>query len=272
MQNFLSSPLAFLESFYKNWSLIRPLLIREILGRYRGSILGLLWSFFNPILMLLVYTFFFSIVFKARWSGAGDSKAEFAMVLFVGLIIFNLFSECIMRAPTIILTNVNYVKKVTFPLEILPIVNLGAACFHLLISLMVWLLFYLIFFGIPPVTIALFPLILLPLLMFILGVSWFLASLGVYLRDVSQVTGLVVTALMFISPIFFPLSALPEQYQKILILNPLAQEIEMMRGALILGNAPSWPNLFLFLVIGSLVAFLGFAWFQKTRKGFADVM
>lgn len=272
MQNFSNSPLAILKSFHKNRDLICSLLMREILGRYRGSILGVLWSFFNPILMLLVYTFFFSIVFKANWSNDSDSKAEFAMVLFVGLIIFNLFSECVTRAPTIILANANYVKKVTFPLEILPIVNLGAACFHLLVSLMVWLIFYLILFGVPPITILLFPIILLPLLMFVLGVSWFLASLGVYLRDVSQVTGLAVTALMFISPVFFPSSALPEKYQYILKFNPLAQEIEMMRSALILGKAPSWSMLFLYFVITSLVAFLGFTWFQKTRKGFADVL
>lgn len=272
MQNYSGSPAEILKSFYKNWDLIYSLLMREILGRYRGSALGILWSFFNPILMLLVYTFFFSIIFKARWSGAGESKAEFALVLFVGLIIFNLFSECITRAPTIILANANYVKKVIFPLEVLPIVNLGAASFHLLISLMVWLVFYFIFFGVPPITILFFPIILLPMLMLILGISWFLASLGVYLRDVSQLTGLAVTALMFISPIFFPLSALPEQYQKILIFNPLTQEIEMMRNALILGSAPEWSIYLLYLVISSLIAFLGFAWFQKTRKGFADVI
>jgi lipopolysaccharide transport system permease protein len=272
MQSFSSSPLAILKSLHKNQNLIRSLVMREVLGRYRGSSLGILWSFFNPILMLLVYTFFFSIVFKARWGSGGESKAEFALVLFVGLIIFNLFSECITRAPGVILANANYVKKVIFPLEILPLVNLGAACFHMSISFLVWLSFYLIFFGIPALTILLFPIILLPILLLILGFSWLLASLGVYLRDVSQVTGLAVTALMFVSPIFFPLSALPEDYQRFLMFNPLTQEIEMMRNALIWGRAPEWPTYFLYLVITSIVAMLGFMWFQKTRKGFADVI
>lgn len=272
MQNFSSSPLAILKSLHKNQGLIHSLIMREVLGRYRGSALGILWSFFNPLLMLLVYTFFFSIVFKARWGGEGESKAEFALVLFVGLIVFNLFAECINRAPGIILANANYVKKVIFPLEILPMVNLGAACFHMLISFFVWLLCYCIFFGIPASTVLLFPIILLPFLLLILGISWFLASLGVYLRDVSQVTGLAVTALMFVSPIFFPITSLPEQYQRILMFNPLTLEIEMMRGALILGKAPDWLNYFQYLAITSLIASIGFAWFQKTRKGFADVI
>lgn len=246
--------------------------MREVLGRYRGSALGILWSFFNPVFMLLVYTFFFTIVFKSRWGGGGESKSEFALILFVGLIIFNLFSECITRAPTIILTNSNYVKKVIFPLEILPIVNLGAACFHMTISFLVWLTFYLSIIGNPPLTVLLLPVILFPLLLLILGMSWLLASLGVYLRDVSQVTGLVITALMFLSPIFYSLSSLPVKYQHLLLFNPLTYEIEAMRGALIAGVAPNWIFFAIYLLVASMVAFLGFAWFQKTRKGFADVI
>lgn len=272
MQTFSISPLSFFQSMHRNGNLIQSLVVREVLGRYRGSALGILWSFFNPIFMLLVYTFFFSIVFKARWGGSNESKVEFALILFVGLIIFNLFSECVTRAPTIILTNANYVKKVIFPLEVLPIVNLGAACFHMGISFLVWLIFYFSIIGIPPVTILLFPVILLPLLLLILGFSWFLASLGVYLRDVSQVTGLAITALMFLSPIFYSLSSLPIKYQHLLFFNPLTYEIEAMRSALIGGVAPNWILFGIYLLVTSLVAFLGFAWFQKTRKGFADVI
>ena len=272
MQQFSISPLAFAQSIYRNQALIFSLTTREVLGRYRGSVLGILWSFFNPIFMLVVYTFFFSFVFKARWGEGSDSKIEFALILFAGLIIFNLFSECIARAPNIILSNANYVKKVIFPLEILPIVNLAAACFHLLISFSVWLIFCLLFFGIPSITVLLFPVILLPMLLLVLGLSWFLASLGVYLRDVSQLTNLLITALMFLSPIFFPLSALPVEIQPYLMLNPLTQEIEMMRGILIWGKAPQWSSYFIYLLFTVFVAWLGFAWFQKTRKGFADVI
>jgi len=272
MQKFSTSPFAFMQSIYRNRALIFSLTTREVLGRYRGSVLGILWSFFNPILMLVVYTFFFSYVFKARWGEGSDSKIEFALILFAGLIIFNLFSECIARAPNIILSNTNYVKKVIFPLEILPIVNLTAACFHLLISFSVWLVFYLLFFGIPSITILLFPVILLPMLLLVLGLSWFLTSLGVYLRDVSQLTNLLITALMFLSPIFFSLSVLSVEIQSYLLLNPLTQEIEMMRGILVWGKAPQWSSYFIYLIFTSFFAWLGFAWFQKTRKGFADVI
>jgi lipopolysaccharide transport system permease protein len=126
MQDFSVAPTEIARSLWRNRSLVRSLVQREVVGRYRGSFLGILWSFFNPVFMLLVYTFVFSVVFKARWGTASDSKTEFALVLFAGLLVFNVFAECFNRAPTLILSNVNYVKKVVFPLEILPWVTLGS--------------------------------------------------------------------------------------------------------------------------------------------------
>ena len=234
--------------------------------------MGLLWSFFNPVLMLAVYTFVFSIVFKARWAGGSDSKTEFALVLFAGLMVFNLFSECVNRAPGLVLGNVNYVKKVVFPLEILPVVALGSAGFHLLISLFVWLIFYLIFFGVPQATIVLLPVILLPLVLMTLGLSWLLASLGVYLRDVSQIIGVVTTVLMFLSPIFYPIVALPEEYRPFMQISPLTLVVEQTRDVMIWGKNLDWSAWAFYLLISSMIAWLGFAWFQKTRKGFADVL
>jgi len=234
--------------------------------------LGILWSFFNPIFMLIVYTFVFSVVFKARWNAGSESKTEFALVLFAGLIMFNLFAECVNRAPSLILSNVNYVKKVVFPLEILPVVSLGAALFHSLISLGVWLVAYAMLFGVPHITVLLWPLIIFPLLLFIMGMTWILASLGVYLRDVSQFIGIVTTVLMFMSPIFYPVDALPEAYRHLLLLNPLTSAIEQARGVLFWGKTPDLTILSGYLLGAILVALLGFAWFQKTRKGFADVL
>lgn len=272
MLNFSSSPREMIATAWRNRGLIRALVKREVLGRYRGSALGILWSFFHPVFMLAVYTFVFSVVFKARWSGGSDSKTEFALVLFAGLIIFNLFSECVSRAPSLILANANYVKKVVFPLEILPLVSLGSALFHTLVSFGVWLLFYLIFFGLPKATLILFPLVLIPLLFFTMGLSWLLASLGVYLRDVGQIIGLTVTVLMFLSPIFYPVSALPEEYRILLNLNPLTLVIEQARDVLVWGK-PLDPLVFIaYAIVSYFVAWLGFAWFQKTRKGFADVL
>lgn len=265
-------PLAMVASFYKNRELILNLIRREVMGRYRGSAMGLLWSFFNPVFMLIVYTFVFSVVFKARWIGGGDSKVEFALVLFTGLLVFNLFSEVINQAPSLILNNVNYVKKVIFPLEILPVVALGAALFHMCVSLIVWLIFFLVFFTLPSWTVLQLPLVLIPLVLMTLGLAWLLASLGVYLRDVGQIIGLVTMALMFLSPIFYPVAALPMEYQNIMHFNPLTYIVEDTRNVMIWGKNINWPLWSYWTALSTLIAWLGFAWFQKTRKGFADAI
>ena len=272
MQHFSISPNEMIISFLRNRNLILALIMREVVGRYRGSFLGILWSLFNPIFMLAVFTFVFSVVFKARWSTGSDSKTEFALVLFAGLIVFNLFAECVNRAPSLILANVNYVKKVVFPLEILPWVTLGSAMFHAIISLCVWLAAYALLFGTPHPTILFLPVVFLPLSFFIMGVSWALASIGVYLRDVSQFIGILTTVLMFLSPIFYPISALPEAYRPILLLNPLMPAIEETRNVLFWGKIPGLTMLLVYFMAASLIAWIGFAWFQKTRKGFADVL
>lgn len=272
MKNFSTSPREMVASFWCNRSLIKALVWREVVGRYQGSFLGILWSFINPVFMLAIYTFVFSVVFKMRWIAGSDSKTEFALILFAGLMVFNLFAECISRSPGLILSNTNYVKKVVFPLEILPLVALGSSFFHTLVSLAVWLIFYIIFMGIPHATAWLLPLILVPLLLLTLGIGWVLSSLGVFFRDVGQMVGLGVTALMFLSPIFFPLSALPKEYQSLLKLNPLTLVVEQVRDVLYWGKIPNFSTYGIYLVISILVAWGGFAWFQKTRKGFADVL
>lgn len=272
MQNFSSSPKEMVSTLWRNRSLASAMIQREVIGRYRGSVFGILWSFFNPVFMLTVYTFVFSVIFKSRWGTGTGSKTEFALVLFAGLILFNLFAECVNRAPTLILSNVNYVKKVVFPLEILPWIALGSAFFHATISLVVWLVAYLFLFGIPPVTVLLLPLVLFPLLMLIMGLMWGLASLGVYLRDVSQFIGICTTVLMFLSPIFYPASALPETYRSLLLLNPLTPAIEQARDVMYWGKVPDLGALFLYSCGAVLIAWTGFFWFQKTRKGFSDVL
>ena len=272
MRDFSVSPREMLCSLWRNRALVIALTRREVAGRYRGSFLGMFWSFFHPVFMLAVYTFVFSVVFRARWGGGGESKTEFALVLFAGLIVFNLFAECANRAPGLILMNVNYVKKVIFPLEILPWVTLGAALFHAFVSLSVWVVAYCILFGFPHVTVLYLPVVVFPLCLFIVGVSWILASLGVYLRDVSHVVGILTTVLMFLSPIFYPVSALPESYRILLYLNPLMPALEQARDVLFFGNSPNWPVLFGYYAMMSCIAWGGFVWFQKTRKGFADVL
>lgn len=272
MQQFSASPRELIVSVWRNRSLLSALIRREVVGRYRGSFMGLIWSFLNPVFMLLIYTFVFSVVLKARWSVDSDSRAEFAMVLFSGLLVFNMFAECINRAPALVLSNVNYVKKVVFPLEILPWVSMGSAIFHTAISLAVWLIAYLILFGTPYATCFLMPLILIPLALLIMGLSWLLASLGVYLRDVAQFIGIITTVLLFLSPIFYPASALPEEYRALIYLNPLTPVVELTRDVLYWGKTPDWTLFSVYLVASMIAAWAGFAWFQRTRKGFADVL
>jgi lipopolysaccharide transport system permease protein len=272
MRQFSTSPREYVSSFWTNRALIKALVVRDVVGRYRGSVIGVMWSLFQPLLMLLVYSFVFSVVFKSRWEGGTNSRLEFALVLFAGLIVFNIFSECINRAPTLVLSNVNYVKKVVFPLEILPWVVLGAAGFHALVSLGVWSVFYMFAYGLPHLTVFWLPLVMLPLLLGVMGLGWFLASFGVYLRDVGQFTLVITSVLMFLSPLFYPVSALPPYFQTAMRLNPLTPTIEAVRDVLMWGRAPDFQVLAVHLVLAGSFSWLGFAWFQKTRKGFADVI
>ena len=260
-------------SLWRNRQLILQMTKREVIGRYRGSVLGLAWSFFNPLLMLTVYTFVFSVIFKARWGmGGGEDRASFAIVLFVGIIVHGLFAECANRAPGLILANVNYVKKVVFPLEILPWVAMGSTLFHSAISLLVLLLAQLLLNHTMPLTAVFFPIIILPLLLATMGVAWFLSAIGVYLRDVSQTVGILTTVLLFFSPVFYPLSALPEEYQIWVKLNPLTFTLEEGRKSLIFGQIPDAVGWGIYMFFSIAIAWMGFWWFQKSRKGFADVL
>ncbi|WP_370690483.1 ABC transporter permease [Nitrosomonas sp.] len=249
---------------------------REVIGRYRGSFLGILWTFVNPILMLAIYTFVFGVVFKVRLDSQStelyDDKFAFALLLFTGLILFNLFSECLSRSPGLVLANVNYVKKVIFPLEILPLVSLGSALFHAGISFLVLFTFMLVIDHSIHWTLIFLPIILLPLLLLILGLSWMLASIGVYVRDIGQFIGLILTMLLFMSPIFYPASALPESVRDYLFLNPLTFVIEQARAVTLYGQLPDWIGLVVYYMLASIVAWAGLMWFMKTRKGFADVL
>ena len=269
----VAAPIAMFASFWRNRQLIRQMTRREIAARYRGSVIGIAWSFITPLLMLVVYTFVFSVVFKARWGlGTDESRTDFAITLFAGMIVFGIFSEMVNRAPWQIVLNPNYVKKIVFPLEILSWVSLGSVLFHSLVSLAVLLLVQLIVNSSLPWTVIFLPLVLLPLILASLGAAWFLAALGVYVRDIGQFTTVFTSLLMFVSAVFYPVSALPEAYQSWLRLNPLVPVITESRKVLIFGNLPDWTWLGIAIVFGFIIAFAGFWWFQKSRVGFADVL
>jgi lipopolysaccharide transport system permease protein len=222
--------------------------------------------------MLAIYTTIFGIVFQAKWNLSTGNQGEFAIILFCGLIVFNLFSECVNRAPTLVLSNPNYVKKVVFPLETLAWISILSALFNLATSLLVLLLGVLCLNGEVHWTVVLWPVVVFPLILFIAGLSWFLSSLGVFLRDIGYITAIVLNVLLYLSPIFYPISAAPPTLQMLLRANPLSYVIEDSRRVILWGQLPDW-NLYCVYLISSLaVAWLGFYWFHKTRKGFADVI
>lgn len=271
-RRYSASPLVLIGLVRQRAGLIGDLTQRDALGRYKNSVLGVLWSLITPIVMLAVYTFVFSTVFNVRWSGGTGSKTEFAAILFAGLIVFNIFAECMTRAPQVIVGNANLVKKVVFPLEVLPLVALLSTLVHASIAFAVLFLFRIATGASVPPTVVLLPVVLLPFCFFALGLTWFFSALAVYVRDVAQTITVVVTVLMFVSPLFFPPSALPEAWRFLVVINPLALPIEQVRQLVIWGQWPAAGGVLQSYLIGAVVGWAGLIWFQKARKGFADVL
>lgn len=244
---------------------------REISERYRGSMLGVLWSFITPLILLGVYTFVFSGLFNSRWSGS-DSTADFAVILFAGLFMYQFFSDVLTRAPSLILSNANFVKKIVFPLDILVPVTTAAALFHAVISFLILLIATFYVKGTVPVTAFLTPVVVAPFIVMTLGFGWALAAFGVYLRDIGQIIGTLMTALLFLAPIFYPPDAIPDWVAPYINFNPIAYPIEMLRDVVIFGQLPSLSGYIIYAVIALIVCVLGYICFQKTRGGFADVL
>lgn len=271
---FPAGPASLFAGAWRERRLILQLIRREVVGRYRGSVMGIAWSFLYPLLMLAVYTFVFTVVFEARWPGlvGEQSRIRFALLLFVGVIAHGLIGEVLTRAPVLVVANANYVKKVVFPLETFAWSLVGSAVFHVAVGIAI-LLAAMALFEQPPALSALWlPLVLLPLCFVALGIAWLLASLGVFLRDIGQVTGVLSTVMMFLSPVFYPIASLPEAYRAWVYLNPITLPIEQSRVVLFAREAPD--ALALLQYYGAALAFmaLGYWWFQKTRRGFADVL
>jgi lipopolysaccharide transport system permease protein len=264
---------SFVRSLRQQRTLLWRLTQREVVGRYRGSLLGWGWSLVYPLLMLGVYTFVFSTVFKARWPDLQQAGSlGFAVNLFAGLIVFNLFAECVGKAPTLIVSQPSYVTKVVFPLDTLAAVAVAAAGFHACTSLVVLGVFQLLATGAIPATALWLPLVWVPLLLGALALCWLLSALGVFLRDLNQLVSVGLSVLMFLSAVFYPISALPERWQPLLLANPLVVVIEQTRQVLVRGEAPDPLYLFLGIPLAVLACELCFRLFQKARRGFADVI
>lgn len=258
-------------SLYANRGLLRALVIRDIQTRYRGTMLGFVWALVYPLMMLAVYAFVFGGVFNARWGSGGGIK-DFVQMLYCGLIVHGVFSDTLSRSPTAVLANPNYVKKVVFPLELLPVSHLAAAVFNALIGLCLLCLFLLIQHHTLPVTALLAPLVFVPLLVLTAGLAWFLATIGVFFRDVGQMIGVIMSVLLFLSPVFYPASSVPALAQKLIYLNPLTYPIEELRAVLILDAQLDWLYWLAYTGVAILIAVAGLWVFQKTRPAFADVI
>jgi lipopolysaccharide transport system permease protein len=261
-----------IHGFVSHRSLIWELSKREVLGRYRGASFGLAWSIISPFMMLGVYAFAFGTVMKSRWPQEAGGDHSYAIILFVGLVLHGFLAECITRAPSLIVANPNFVKKVVFPLEVLPWSMLLSALFHTFMNLLVLAFLMLVLERHLPPSILYFPLILLPFALIVLGASWMLASLGVYLRDITQVMPVVATALLFLSSAIVPVSILPLPLQRLFHLNPLTFFIDQARRAVLAGLPPDFGALAIAAVAGLVFAWLGHAWFKATQRGFADVL
>ncbi len=269
----LLNPLQIATHLYRQHDLIRQMTRREISQRYRGSLLGLAWSLIVPLTSLAIYTFVFSGIFQSNWRpGASASTGEYALTLFAGLTAFNLFSEMMGRAPLLILAVPNLVKKVLFPLEILPLVQIGASLLTSIFSIGVLVLAGILFTQSISTTLWMLPLAFVPLLFLTLGVGWFLSALGVYVRDISQGIGIVTQILLFLSPVMYPTSAVPENLRSVFYINPLTTVLDGFRATLLWGQPLDWPNWGLWVVVSFVWAVLAYAWFMKMKPGFADVM
>lgn len=255
----------------KHRSLVLELIKREFLGRYQGSFGGIFWSFVQPLFLLAVYTMAFGVILKNRWGGAG-SPVDYALVLFSGLIVFNLFSECLMKSSTLVTANPNFVKKIVFPLELLTVVTVSTALIHALIAIAIWLVGFSLIVGVPNATVLFFPIILLCLLPVLLGVSWILSAVGVVVRDVSQLTGMLNHTLLFLTPIFYSVDVAPPSLQRLLLLNPLTFLVEQFRKVLFYGQMPSLIGLALYFIFACIFAWMSLLLFRRLRPIFADLV
>ncbi len=251
--------------------LFKQLLGRELASRYRTTALGSLWLVLQPLLMLGVYTLVFSGIFKVKWTGAATTSG-FALVLFAGLIVFTFFSDVLVTAPSLVSSQPNYVKKVVFPVGILAVVRVGAAYVTGLVGLGILLVAQAITGGGPSFWAVLSPVILAELIPMLLGVAWLMSALGVYLRDIAQFTGIISSVMLFVSPIFFPPTAIPEQLRALVDFNPLVLPMGALRAVTVQAQAPEWGGLAIHFLVSCVFAWAGYRVFRRLSRGFSDVL
>lgn len=258
---------------WRHFGLIRQFAAREVHARYRQSWLGTFWLVLTPLAMLGVYTLVFRHVMKVRWHGGlEEGNLSFALRIYAGLAVFNFFAECVNRAPNLVREQPHLVKKVVFPLEILAWINVASAMVGLFVSMGLFLVLGYWDKGVLPITVLALPVVWLPMIPLCVGLGWLISGIGTYIHDIGQLLGMVLSAMMFLSPIFFPMEALPEWIRSWMFLNPLALVITQTREVILLGVWPDWHALGIELILCVLVALLGAVFFRVSRRGFSDVV
>jgi len=271
-------PASMLDSLARHRDLIAQFTSREVLERHKGAYLGVAWNILNPLITLTIYTFVFGYVLKSRWQQAesthdlSGTTVAFVLPFFVGHALFHFFSECINRAPTVVASRPNFVRKVVFPVEILPVVSVLSGAVYPLVCIPCLLIAQLVIIGHIPATALLLPIVVLPLALICFGLSWFLASVGVFLRDSRHVIVVLTQLLMFLTPVFYPIELIPESWRGLYRLNPLAIVIENARAVALWGTQPNWLELGILIILSAACAQLGFAYFMKTKRGLSDVV
>lgn len=253
-----------------NRELLLPIFVRDLQSRYRGSLLGGAWLVLSPLLLLVIYGFVFGVIFSAKWPNAAD--IGFTVSMFAGINVFIAFAEVVNRAPVLIRSHPNYVKKIVFPLEVLSLSSLGCAMTGWLIGTALLMAYLVLWLQTLSVTVLAIPLVLVPFMIMLFALSLLLSALGVFLPDVTQLTGFATTAMLFLSPTFYPMSAVPDALQPWMHLNPLTIIVESYRGALLFGQWPDWGLLALYLVVALLLLGVAAVVFERLSKGFSDAL
>lgn len=258
----------------KNYFLIKQLVQREIRMGYKGTVIGWIWPILETLLMVCIYTLFLSFFLKVRWGTDPGEQSAYLLPLnlLLGLILYNFFSECLSSSPELIRSQANFVKKIIFPLEILPWILISVRGFYALIALLIWTIFFFLVMGPLPLTSLYCFLLIPPFILLTLGISYFVSALSVYLRDISKLVRFLVTMLMFLSPVFYSTSLIPNKIKTLLLLNPLTYIIEQARACCFQGHSPNWFYFFLYTSLSLIIFYAGYLWFDKLKEGFCDVL
>lgn len=252
--------------------LLKQLIKQDIQQRYKGSVLGMVWSFMTPIFMLIIYTFVFSEIFQAKWEIDTNDKYEFAMVLFCGLSAFNMIAEVMNRSTSLVKSHINYVKKVIFPLELLPIVIVSTALFNCVISYIILTVAKLVLYRTISFTMYQILFCFIPLILLSLGMGYIISSFAVYLKDLENLISIIVTLLMYGSPVFFSISALPERFRFICEVNPLTYIIENFRRVALYNQNLDIKTWGISTIVSGVICVGGYSIFKRVKGGFADVL